>query len=89
MHVSRARTRKAAPAMAAVDLQRPAGSRLKFAILVTGNSAPEIEQEFGDYGVLYKQLLEDPELDEEWHVFYPVNDHFPTDKDLEGFKVTG
>ena len=32
--------------MGTVDLQRPAGTRLKFAILVTGNSAPEIEKEF-------------------------------------------
>ena len=64
-----------------------AGKKLKFAILVTGNSAPEIEKEFGDYGQLYKDLLADPDLDEEWHVFYPVNNQFPTDDDLQGFKV--
>ncbi len=67
--------------------KRTAGEHLKFAILVTGNSAPEIEKEFGDYGDLYKALLADPELDEEWHVFYPVNNHFPSDEDLKGFKV--
>lgn len=64
-----------------------AGEYLKFAVLVTGHSAPEIEQEFGDYGELYKALLADHELDEEWHVFYPVDDHFPSDEDLEGYKV--
>ena len=63
------------------------GKKLKFAILVTGNSAPKIEKEFGDYGVLYKNLLADPSLEEEWHVYYPVNDHFPTDEDLKDFKV--
>ena len=68
-------------------IDQVAGKKLKFAVLVTGNSAPEIEKEFGDYGQLYKDLLADPDLDEEWHVFYPVNDHFPTDDDLKGFKV--
>lgn len=68
-------------------IDQVAGKKLKFAVLVTGNSAPEIEQEFGDYGVLYKALLADPDLDEEWQVFYPVNDHFPTDDDLKDFKV--
>ena len=68
-------------------INQVAGKKLKFAILVTGNSAPEIEKEFGDYGQLYKDLLADPDLDEEWHVFYPVNNQFPTDDDLQGFKV--
>lgn len=70
-----------------VEMDQPAGRKLKFAILVTGNSAPEIEEEFGDYGELYKALLADPDLDEEWHVFYPVNNHFPKDDDLKDFKV--
>ena len=70
-------------------IDQAAGKKLKFAILVTGNSAPEIEKEFGDYGQLYKDLLADPDLDEEWHVYYPVNDHFPTDDDLKDFKVLG
>lgn len=68
-------------------MDQPAENKLKFAILVTGNSAPEIEKEFGDYGELYKALLADPDLDEEWHVFYPVNNHFPTDDELKDFKV--
>ncbi|CAL8462714.1 g2247 [Coccomyxa elongata] len=67
-------------------MDQPAGKKLKFAVLVTGNSNPEIEEEFGDYGELYKALLADPDLDEEWHVFYPVNNHFPTDDDLKDFK---
>ncbi|DBB09687.1 TPA: hypothetical protein ACH3X3_001332 [Trebouxia sp. C0006] len=68
------------------------GKPMKFAIFVTGHSAPHIEKKYGDYGALYKELLEDKDNNEEWHVWYPVDKHFPTDDDLKGFKaicVTG
>lgn len=42
---------------------------------------------YGDYGALYKELLQDKDKNEEWHVWYPVDDHFPTAEDLAGFKV--
>ena len=43
---------------------------------------------YGDYGALYKELLEDKDNNEEWHVWYPVDNHFPTDNDLKGFKAS-
>ncbi|KAA6420923.1 MAG: glutamine amidotransferase [Trebouxia sp. A1-2] len=43
------------------------GKPMKFAILVTGHSAPHIEEKYGDYGALYKELLEDKDNNEEWH----------------------
>jgi len=42
---------------------------------------------FGDYGALYKELLQDKDNNEEWHVWYPVDNHFPTDEELKGFKA--
>lgn len=46
------------------------------------------DHRFGDYGALYKELLEDKNNNEEWHVWYPVDDHFPTDDELKGFKAS-
>ncbi len=43
---------------------------------------------YGDYGALYKELLEYKDNNEEWHVWYPVDNHFPTDDDLKGFKAS-
>ena len=42
---------------------------------------------FGDYGALYKQLLEDKDQNEEWHVWYVEKNQFPTADDLQGFKA--
>lgn len=57
-----------------------------FYILLTCLS-PLHDGRFGDYGALYKELLEDKDNNEEWHVWYPVDGHFPTDDDLKGFKA--
>ena len=57
------------------------------AALTEAFSEALVRNRYGDYGALYKELLQDRDNNEEWHVWYPVDNHFPTAEDLAGFKV--
>ena len=52
-----------------------------------GHMPASIEERYGDFGHMFEQLLRTKDSGEVWETFYPTDDQWPADGELESYKV--
>ena len=65
----------------------PMASISKYAILMAGHTNPQLEDKYGDFGQMTRELLQDGEQLEEWTLFSTCDGQFPPTDQLTDFQV--